>query len=55
MALALSGDVIALARRAIQRTLPEASPQEVLLRCVALHYGPSLSADVERYLAARAR
>jgi hypothetical protein len=55
MALSLSGEVIGLARRAIQRSLPEASLQEVQLRCVALQYGKALSADVKRYLSARVR
>jgi hypothetical protein len=55
MALSLSGEVIGLARRSIQRSLPEASPQEVQLRCVALQYGAALSADVKRYLSARVR
>jgi hypothetical protein len=55
MALSLSGEVIGLARRALQRSLPEASEQEVQLRFVALQYGPGLSAEIRRYLAARAR
>jgi hypothetical protein len=55
MALSLSGEVIGLARRAIQRSLPEASQQEVQLRFVALQYGPGLSSELRLYLAARAR
>jgi hypothetical protein len=55
MALSLSGEVIGLARRAIQRSLPDASPLEVQLRLVALQYGPELSAEIRGYLAARRR
>lgn len=53
MALALSADVIGLARRAVERSFPEASPQEVQLRLVSLLYGPSLSEELRRYLATR--
>lgn len=38
-ARSLSQTAIQLARRAIRRTMPEASEQEVLLRFVAVHYG----------------
>lgn len=55
MALALSGEVIDLARRAIQRSLPEASREQVQLRLVALLYGQRLSSEVGIYLAARAK
>jgi hypothetical protein len=55
MALSLSCEVIGLARRAIQRSLPDASPLEVQLRLVALQYGPELSAEIRLYLAARSR
>ena len=55
MALSLSGEVIGLARRAIQRSLPEASQEEVQVRLVALQYGPELSSALRLYLAARAR
>jgi hypothetical protein len=55
MALSLSGEVIGLARRAIQRSLPEASQEEVQLRFVALQYGQRLSSELGLYLAARAR
>jgi hypothetical protein len=55
MALSLSGEVIGLARRAIARSLPEASAQEVQLRFVALQYGQSLSEELRSYLAVRAR
>jgi hypothetical protein len=55
MALSLSGEVIGLARRAIQRSLPEASQEEVQLHFVALQYGQGLSSELGLYLAARAR
>jgi hypothetical protein len=55
MALALSSDVIGLARRALQRSMPDASRQEIELRFVALQYGQELSAELGLYLAARAR
>ncbi len=54
MALSLSSEVIGLARRAIRRSLPEASEAEVQLRFVELHYGRELSRELRRYLAARA-
>jgi hypothetical protein len=53
MALALSGQVIGLARRAIARTDPSATEIEVRLRFVELHYGRELSADLRRHLARR--
>jgi hypothetical protein len=55
MALALSGQVIGLARRAIQRALPEASQEEAHLRFVELQYGQSLASGLRRHLAARRR
>ena len=55
MALSLSAEVIGLARRAIQRSSPDASPLEVQLRLVALQYGPELSSEIRRYLAIRDR
>lgn len=53
MALALSGQVIGLARRAIREAHPGLSKGEVDLRFVELHYGPELASDLRRYLAAR--
>jgi hypothetical protein len=53
MALALSAQVIGLARRAIRRSHPDANETEVGLRFVELHYGRELAADLRRYLAAR--
>lgn len=52
LAFSLSDTVIGLARRAIQLANPELGPQDVLLRFIALHYGPalaeSLQADLHR-------
>ena len=42
-ALSLSQTVVELARKAIRRQNPELSKQEVLLRFVAVHYGPELA------------
>jgi len=42
-ALSLTQTVVELARRAIRRQNPELSEQEVLLRFVAIHYGPELA------------
>jgi hypothetical protein len=53
MSLALSAQVIGLARRAIRRSLPGATAAEAGLRFVELHYGPDLAADLRRYLADR--
>jgi hypothetical protein len=53
MALSLSAQVIGLARRAIRRSMPGATEEEVGLRFVELHYGEELAADLRRFLAAR--
>jgi len=55
LALSLSRSVITLARRAIRRTMPEATEQEVALRFVELHYGRDLADGLRRHLAARGR
>ncbi len=55
MALSLSRQVIALARRAIQRAHPDASEEEVGLRFVELHYGRELAQGLRRDLEARRR
>ena len=55
MALSLSGQVIGMARRALRRSLPGATEEEVGLRFVELHYGRELAADLRRHLAARQR
>ena len=52
MALSLSAQVIGLARRAIRRSLPEATEEEVALRFVELHYGRELAMDLRRFLSA---
>ena len=48
-------EVMGLARRAIQRSLPEANQEEVQRRFVALQYRQELSSGLRLYLAARAR
>jgi hypothetical protein len=53
MALSLSAQVIGLARRALRRSLPNASEQEKSLRFVELHYGHELAAELRRFLSAR--
>ncbi len=53
MALSLSGTVISLARRAIRRSLPGATEEEVDLRFVELHYGRELAAALRRAIIAR--
>ena len=55
MALALSGQVIGMARRALRRSLPGATEEEVSLRFAELHYGRELAADLRHHLAARQR
>lgn len=55
MALALSAQVIGLARLAIRESQPGISESEVGLRFVELHYGRDLASDLRRYLAARGR
>lgn len=53
LALSLSRTVMALSRAGLARRLPEATPQDVGLRFVALHYGEDLADQVRRALAAR--
>jgi len=53
MALALSGQIIGLARRAIREAEPGLSPADVDLRFVELHYGTELAAGLRHYLAER--
>jgi hypothetical protein len=52
MALALSAQVIGMARRALRRAHPELSETEAALRFVELHYGRELAEGVRRRLAA---
>jgi len=51
MALSLSGQVIGLARRAIRRSLPNATEEEIGIAFVERHYGTELAAAVRRHLA----
>jgi hypothetical protein len=44
---------MSLSRGGLARRMPEASPEEVGLRFVALHYGDSLADEVRADLAAR--
>jgi hypothetical protein len=53
LALSLSQTVMSLSRSGLARRLPEASPEEVGLRFVALHYGADLADDLRAELAAR--
>jgi hypothetical protein len=53
MALALSGQVIGLARRAIARTEVNGGDLETRLRFVELHYGRELSRELREHLARR--
>jgi hypothetical protein len=57
LALSLSGTVIALARRAIRRSLADGDPteEEVGLRFVELHYGGDLASALRGHLAAGGR
>ena len=52
-ALALSGQILGLARRGVGQTLPGATEEEVALRCVELHYGRALAMGLRRHLAER--
>jgi hypothetical protein len=53
MALSLSQQARDLAFRAIRKTLPDASEEEVRLRFVELNYGIELATELRRFLAAR--
>ncbi len=46
IAMALSATIIGAARRALARAQPQASPRELDLRFVELHYGTALVADL---------
>ncbi len=54
LALSLSRTTMGLARGGLARAFPDASPQEIGLRFVALNYGAELAEEVRRHLA-RAR
>ncbi len=53
LTLSLSRTVMSLSRGGLARRMPEASPEEVGLRFVALHYGEDLAHEVRADLAAR--
>ncbi len=53
LARSLSQTTIQLARRAIRRSRPCASEEEVDLAFVALHYGPDLAERLRQYPARR--
>ncbi len=50
LALSLSHSVLALSREGIARRRPRASPEEIGLEFVRLHYGRDLADEVERHL-----
>jgi hypothetical protein len=50
LALSLSRSVLALSREGIARRRPCASPEEVGLEFVRLHYGRALADELERHL-----
>jgi hypothetical protein len=52
LALSLSRSVVSLSRGGIARRLPHASPQEIGLEFVRLHYGEELASAVRRHLRA---
>jgi hypothetical protein len=51
LALSLSRTAMDLARAGLARAYPDASPEEIGLRFVALNYGPELAEEVRRHLA----
>lgn len=53
LALSLSRSVMSLSRDGLSRRLPDASPEELGLRFVALHYGSDLADELRAHLAAR--
>jgi hypothetical protein len=53
MAWSLSATVIGVAREALLRAQPDASPQEIDLRFVELHYGSDLAAALRAELIRR--
>ena len=50
LALSISQSVIDLARRGLRQSLGDASPEEVGLRFVEIHYGRELARQVRDYL-----
>jgi hypothetical protein len=55
IAMSLSETVIDLARRAIRLQNKDLADRDILLRFVAIHYGPGLANGVEKELRRRAR
>ena len=55
LARSLSRTVIDLSRRALRERMPAASEREILLRWVALEYGPDLAGRVDAYMRDRGR
>jgi len=53
LALSLSQTTVALSRGGLARRHAEASPEEIGLRFVALHYGAGLADEVRAFLASR--
>lgn len=53
LALSLSRSVMSLSRGGIARNLRGASPEELGLRFVAVHYGAKLAEELRRELASR--
>ena len=53
LALSLTESVLALSRSGLAGTMPGASDEEVGLRFVELHYGPSLADELRGHLLAR--
>lgn len=53
LALRLSDETLALARRAIDRAFPDLDPTRRKLKFVELHYGAELAERLEAWLVAR--
>jgi len=53
LALSLSRTVMGLSRGGLARRLPHATPEELGLRFVALHYGAELACELRSALASR--
>jgi hypothetical protein len=53
LVVSLSRTVMELAARAIRRQNPNLSDHEILMRFVAIHYGPELAQGLRRDLAGR--
>jgi len=53
LALSLSRTAMSLSRAGLAQAFPDASPEEIGLRFVALNYGTELAEEVRAYLARR--